>query len=117
MNNTKLEELAKKERVRQEQYQRRIFCCTSTACLAAGAGPTHTAVQKGVAAQKGDKHAAEVVQTGCMGLCSRGPLVRVDTKDEDFILYGDVTAEVALQIVARHLPGDKNGNELDPDDM
>ena len=117
MNNTKLEELAKKERARQEQYQHRVFCCTSTACLAAGAGLTHTAVQKGVAAQKGDKHDAEVVQTGCMGLCSRGPLVRVDTKDEDSILYGDVTAEVALQIVARHLPGDESGDELDPDDM
>ena len=117
MNNTKLKELAKKEQVRQEQYQRRIFCCTSTACLAAGAGLAHTAVKQGVAAHKGDKHDAEVVQTGCMGLCSSGPLVRVDTKDEDSILYGDVSAEVAQQIVARHLPGDESGDELDPDDM
>ena len=117
MNNRKLEELAKKERARQEQYQRRIFCCTSTACLAAGAGLAHTAVQKGVAALKGDKHDAEVVQTGCMGLCSRGPLVRVDTKDEDSILYGDVTAEVAQQIVTRHLPVAEGEDELDPDDM
>jgi len=117
MNNTKLEELAQKERARQEQYQRRIFCCTSTACLSAGAGLTHTAVQQGVAAHQGDKFDAEVVKTGCMGLCSRGPLVRVDTKDEDSVLYGDVTAEVAQQIIARHLPIEESVDELDPEDM
>lgn len=116
MNNTKLEELAKKERDRQEQYQRRIFCCTSTACLSAGAGPIHTAVQQGVAANSDDKREAEVVQTGCMGLCSRGPLVRVDTKGEDSVLYGDVSADIAQQIVARHLPVEENVHELDLDE-
>jgi len=117
MNNTKLEELAQKERVRQEQYQRRIFCCTSTACLAAGAGLTHTAVQQGVAAYQGDKNEVEVVQTGCMGLCSRGPLVRVDTKDEDAVLYGDISPEVAQRIVSRHLPTDEGVTEPDPDEF
>jgi len=117
MNNTKLEELAQKERVRQEQYQRRIFCCTSTACLSAGAGPAHTAVQQGVAAYKGDELEAEVVQTGCMGLCSRGPLVRVETKGEDSVLYGDVSAKEAQQIVARHLSEEDGNNEIDPDGM
>lgn len=116
MNNTILEELAQKERTRQEQYRRRIFCCTSTACLSAGAGPVHTAVQQGVAAYKGDEYEAEVVQTGCMGLCSRGPLVRVDTKEEDSVLYGDVSGEIAQQIVMRHLPIDESADELDADD-
>ncbi len=116
MNNTKLEELAQKERDRQEQYQRRIFCCTSTACLSAGAGPTHTAVQQGVAANGDGKHETEVVQTGCMGLCSRGPLVRVDTIGEDSVLYGDVSADIAQQIVARHLPVEENTDELDPEE-
>ena len=117
MNNSKLEELAQKERARQEQFQRRIFCCTSTACLSAGAGPAHTAVQQGVAAHKGEQHDAEVVKTGCMGLCSRGPLVRVDTKDEESVLYGDVTAEVAQQILSRHLPIQESEDDLDPDDI
>ena len=106
MKDTKLKELAQKERERQEQYEQRIFCCTSTACLSAGAGLTHTAVERGVAANAAGDLAAEVVQTGCMGLCSRGPLVRVESKKEEPILYGDVTAEVAQQIVNHHLPAD-----------
>lgn len=117
MNNTKLERLAQKERERQEQYHRRIFCCTSTACLSAGAGLAFTAVQQGVAANTAGKRETEVVQTGCMGLCSHGPLVRVETKEEDPVLYGDVSAEVAHQIVARHLPADESVDKLDPDDM
>ncbi len=117
MNNSKLEDLAQRERERQDQFQRRIFCCTSTACLSAGAGAVHTAVQQGVAAHQGDKHEAEVVKTGCMGLCSKGPLVRVDTKDEDPVLYGDVTTHAAQQILTRHLPEEEQLDEIDPDDI
>jgi bidirectional [NiFe] hydrogenase diaphorase subunit len=113
MNDTMLKELAQNERERQEQYEHRVFCCTSTACLSAGAGLTHKAVEQGVAANGAVGLAAEVVQTGCMGLCSRGPLVRVESKNEDPILYGDVTAEVAQEIVNRHIPADTD--VYDPD--
>ncbi len=115
MNNELLEDLAQKERSRQALYERRIFCCTSTACLSAGAGPVLTAVQQGAAANSEGQYDAEVVKTGCMGLCSRGPLVRVDTKGEDSVLYGDVSAEVAQQIVSHHLPAQESADELDPD--
>ena len=104
MNYEKLEALGQKELARQKKYNRRIFCCTSTACLSAGAGLTHTALEQAFAASKCDEHEAELVQTGCMGLCSRGPLVRLETRDQDPVLYGDVSAEVAQQIVARHVP-------------
>ena len=82
MNFNKLEEIGRKERVRQDEYKRRIFCCTSTACLSAGAGQVHTTLDQAVAACKCDEHEAEVVQTGCMGLCSDGPLVRVEEKEQ-----------------------------------
>jgi bidirectional [NiFe] hydrogenase diaphorase subunit len=104
MNYEKLEALGQKELARQKKYNRRIFCCTSTACLSAGAGLTHTALEQAIAASKCDEHEAELVQTGCIGLCSRGPLVRLETRDQDPVLYGDVSAEVAQQIVARHVP-------------
>jgi bidirectional [NiFe] hydrogenase diaphorase subunit len=118
MNYEGLQELAVKELARQEQFKRRIFCCTSTACLSARAGLTHTTLKQSVDACKCDEHEAEVVQTGCMGLCSRGPLVRVETKDEDSVLYGDVSPDTALQIVAQHVPlgtseEDVEGDELD----
>nr|MBN1228235.1 NAD(P)H-dependent oxidoreductase subunit E [Anaerolineae bacterium] len=104
MDFSKLQELAQKERERQEQYKHRIFCCTSTACLSAGAGATHSMLEQSVAACECHEHEVEVVATGCMGLCSRGPLVRVETKDEPDVVYQRVSPEVALKIVAEHLP-------------
>lgn len=104
MENAHLEALAEKERNRQEQFERRIFCCTSTACISAGAGAAHAAIEQAVSACQCEPHAVEVVSTGCMGLCSRGPLVRVEQKGKAPVLYGDVTADSGLQIVARHVP-------------
>ena len=104
MNNDKLEKLAQKERERQQQFQHRVFCCTSTACLSAGADVTLDALDRAVSSQNGSG-STELVNTGCMGLCSRGPLVRVETKGKKKILYGDVTADIAKQIIARHITG------------
>ena len=103
MNFNKLEELGIQELARQEQYQRRIFCCTSTACLSAGAGQVHTTLEQAVAACQCDEHEAEVVKTGCLGLCSAGPLVRVEQKEEHPVLYGNVTSEAAQYIVSKHV--------------
>jgi len=104
MSYAKLQKLAQKEQQRQAQYRRRIFCCTSTACLSAGAELVRTSLDQAVAACQCDEHEVEVVQTGCMGLCSRGPLVRVEQKHQEPVLYGDVSANVAQQIVARYVP-------------
>ena len=125
MSYAKLEQLALKEQQRQEQYQRRIFCCTSTACLSAGARQTQTTVEEAVAASRCDEDEVEVVNTGCMGLCSRGPLVRVEEKEQEPVLYGDVSADVARQIVARHVPftppdsavDDEDGDRFDAHDI
>jgi bidirectional [NiFe] hydrogenase diaphorase subunit len=117
MNFNTLEEIGQKELARQDKYERRIFCCTSTACLSAGAGQVHTSLDQSVAACKCDEYEAEVVKTGCMGLCSSGPLVRVDEKDQDPILYGNVTTELAPQIVSRHVPMGEVEDEPDRDDQ
>lgn len=113
MNFNTLEEIGKKERARQEKFQRRIFCCTSTACLSAGAGQVHTTLDQSVTACKCGDDEAEVVQTGCIGLCSDGPLVRVEEKEKDPVLYGNVTPELAQQIIARHVPIDESVEETD----
>lgn len=121
----KLEELAKIEHDRQQKYDHRIFCCTSTACLSAGAGNTITSLSQAVEACKCEEYTAEVVKTGCIGLCSHGPLVRVETKGQEPILYGDVNQEVAQQIIAKHIPitmdetqtGDDLSDTITPHDM
>jgi bidirectional [NiFe] hydrogenase diaphorase subunit len=46
-----------------------------------------------------------VVSTGCMGLCSRGPLVKIRTRGEEDVLYADVDAEAARTIMERHVVG------------
>jgi bidirectional [NiFe] hydrogenase diaphorase subunit len=107
MNFNTLEEIGHKERTRQEKYQRRIFCCTSTACLSAGAGQVHLTLDQAVTACKCDENEAEVVKTGCMGLCSEGPLVRVEEKEKNPVLYGNISSDLAQQIVSRHVPMDK----------
>ena len=117
MNFSTLEEIGHKERARQEKYRRRIFCCTSTACLSAGAGQVHTTLDQAVAACKCDEHEAEVVKTGCMGLCSSGPLVRVEEKEIDPILYGNVSSELAQYIVSRHVPMGELEEETDTEEQ
>lgn len=117
MNFDTLEEIGKKELARQGKYQRRIFCCTSTACLSAGAGKVHSTLDQAVSACKCDEHEAEVVNTGCMGLCSSGPLVRVEDEDKEPILYGNVTSELAQQIVSRHVPMGDNEEETDREEQ
>lgn len=113
MNNEHLEQLAQQERERQANYHQRIFCCNSTACLSAGAASTQEALEQNLHACQCEEHEAEIVKTGCMGLCSAGPLVRVETQDEPDTLYANVTPEVAQQIVAQHIPleGDDNAPE------
>ncbi|MBP3710519.1 MAG: (2Fe-2S) ferredoxin domain-containing protein [Treponema sp.] len=42
-------------------------------------------------------------QTGCMGLCSHEPTVEVVAPDMPRVIYGDVKASVAKDIVEKHL--------------
>jgi bidirectional [NiFe] hydrogenase diaphorase subunit len=110
MDNSKLEELARKELERQQGFKYRIFGCSSTACISAGARSTIDSMQLAVKACGCDQNEVEIVNTGCMGLCSRGPLVRVEAEGKEPVLYGDVTPDTALQIIARHLPLDPSAD-------
>ena len=106
MKTVNLAEIAHQENSRQTAIRQRIFCCTSTACLSAGAADTHTTIDRSVAACGCGDDEVEVVKTGCMGLCSSGPLVRVETRGAEPVLYGSVTPKVAEQIIDQHLPAD-----------
>jgi bidirectional [NiFe] hydrogenase diaphorase subunit len=110
MNFEELQKLGEKELERQKEIEHRIFCCTSTACLATGAGTTHSTLKEIVESDNSDGGEAEVVPTGCMGLCSRGPLVRVESKGEPDNFYQEVTPDVAAAIVSKHAPEASNGS-------
>lgn len=45
----------------------------------------------------------EAVATGCMGPCSRGPLVTVKMEGKEDVIYENVTPEIAEKIVDKHV--------------
>ena len=92
-----LEELnAIAEREQQKQQKTHIRCCTVGGCLSANGLAVKEQLEEAVTeAGLGGKVAVSGV--GCMGLCSRGPLVRVDPQG---ILYDSVTTDKASEIVA-----------------
>lgn len=106
VDRTQMETLAAREQRRQDALHTRIYCCTSTACLSAGAAKTAESLQSALKAAPPDILATEVTPTGCMGLCSRGPLVRVETTASPPALYADVDEETAAHIVHHHTTPD-----------
>jgi bidirectional [NiFe] hydrogenase diaphorase subunit len=103
-NGVDLFDLAQKEREAQATYRGHVLCCGSTACLSGGAQATREAFDA-LVAEKGLQQDVRVVSTGCMGLCSRGPLVKVRTRGEEDVLYADVDADAARTITERHVVG------------
>ncbi len=97
-----LDDVRKVERDARSHYAHRALVCTSTACLAAGAAGVRAALDETVAAAEAE-HDAQVVATGCPGLCSRGPLVRVCSRGEPDTLYQRVDEDGARDIAQRHL--------------
>jgi bidirectional [NiFe] hydrogenase diaphorase subunit len=95
-------DLAQKEREEQAVYRRTVLCCGSTACLSGGAQATQDAI-KDMVAEQGLEQDVRLVATGCMGLCSRGPLVKVRTRGEEDVLYADVDADAGRRIAEQHL--------------
>jgi bidirectional [NiFe] hydrogenase diaphorase subunit len=103
-NGVDLFDLAQKEREAQAAYRGHVLCCGSTACLSGGAQATREAFDA-LVAEKGLQQDVRVVSTGCMGLCSRGPLVKVRTRGEEDVLYADVDADAARTITEQHVIG------------
>lgn len=99
-----LDEVAASEHERRGRYPWRIMVCNSTACLASGGQAVRAALERTTEAED-LVHDVQVVPTGCMGLCSRGPLVRVDSRGDTSTLYGDVTAETGTAIVRSRRTG------------
>ena len=69
-----LDAIARGELQRVAGFRDRILCCSVAGCLAAGGD----AVRKALAAGGAE---VDVCGTGCMGLCSEGPLVRSAARD------------------------------------
>jgi bidirectional [NiFe] hydrogenase diaphorase subunit len=102
MNRDDLRTIAQKEQEKQQQFRCRLLCCAGTPCLSSGAASVQDVIQQTIKTHQLAKE-VQVVPTGCMGPCSRGPLLRVQTQDQPDTLYEEVTPEIAEKIVAKHV--------------
>lgn len=102
MNREELQLMAEKEQARQGAFRCRLLCCASTPCLSSGGDVVRARMEELVKAGE-LKAEVEVVDTGCMGPCSRGPLVTVQTPGAEDVIYEQVTPEIAERIVAEHV--------------
>ena len=106
MNRADLELMGERERQKQSAFRCRLLCCASTPCLSSGGTAVQEALLTAVAEQGLDAE-VQVVATGCMGPCSRGPVVTVQASEEESTVYENVTPEVAKSIVTRHVMQDE----------
>jgi bidirectional [NiFe] hydrogenase diaphorase subunit len=99
-----LDDVQNHELEHRSRIVHRALVCTSTGCLSAGAAAVRARLESDLAASE-DEHDAEVVATGCPGLCSKGPLVTVESRGGVSTMYEYVDEERAGAIARDHLLG------------
>ena len=99
---TDLKQIAAAELEKQSKFRCVLFCCASTGCVASGCKDMKDAVTDALKSHGVDS-ITRIIPTGCMGLCSRGPLLRVEIKGQEPVLYQELNPLVARLIVAEHI--------------
>lgn len=101
MIHERFQEVIDKERDRTAAYSRTVRVCLAASCKSSRSDQVLKAIKDKV--KSGDEaKTCEVKGVGCLGLCSRGPLVAIDNMDGDQsikTLYQDVTPERAPELV------------------
>lgn len=82
----------------------RIVVGMATCGIAAGARPVLNALVEEVA--KRNLGNVQVVQTGCIGMCTFEPIVEVFKGDNEKVTYVNIDPEKAKKIVAEHIVND-----------
>lgn len=78
----------------------KIFVGMGTCGIAAGAQGVYDAVMKEIEKWQ---IKATVIQTGCIGMCVREPLVDVKLPGQDRITYGNIKPEDVPRIIVGHV--------------
>ena len=102
MPKVNLAEIREKELAKQAEFKARLFVCASTGCVASGCKAVMAAVASGLKSHGLDKD-VQIVPTGCMGLCSHGPLIRVEVSGKEPVLYTEMDEMLARLMIAEHL--------------
>lgn len=101
------DESIKNMEMRNTDKEIRVVVGMATCGIAAGARPVLTSFVEEIA--KRNLKNVEVVQTGCIGMCTYEPIVEIFAPDKEKVTYIHVDAEKARRIVAEHIV---NGNVI-----
>lgn len=83
----------------------RIVVGMATCGIAAGARPVLNTLVEEVA--KRNLSNVQVVQTGCIGMCTYEPIVEVFRNDSEKVTYINVDPEKAKRIISEHIVNNK----------
>jgi len=86
------------ELAKQQGFAVRLICCSSTGCQSSGATAIMDGLKKQIKA-KGLDTKIQVLGTGCMGLCSKGPLIRLTAKNQGDVLLTDRNPQMYAQVI------------------
>ena len=98
MKPEELEIKAAAELAKQQAFDVRLVACSSTGCQSSGASEIIAGLKAELKAKQLDTK-VQVCGTGCMGLCSKGPLVRMTPKNQKEVLFSDIKPEMAALII------------------
>jgi len=95
MTPEELRKLASSQEGTRPEPRYRIHVCVAAGCLSARSDQVREALENEIA-RRGLDAECEVKGVGCLGLCTAGPLIRVEP---DGVMYEGVTADDASDIV------------------
>jgi len=95
-----LRERVQKEIKARTQASTTITVGMGTCGIAAGAREVMHAVLAELDERSIDAH---VTTTGCIGMCSKEPLVDIQQGDEPRVTYGNITPSMAPRLIEEHL--------------
>ncbi|MGD9568244.1 MAG: ferredoxin [Sedimentibacter sp.] len=99
------EEAIKNVEMRNSDKDIRVVVGMATCGISAGARPVLTTLVEEVA--KRSLNNVQVVQTGCIGMCTYEPIVEVYAPGKEKVTYIHVNPEKAKRIVSEHLVNNK----------
>ena len=105
----KLREKVQKDQKSSASVQVEVLVGLGTCGIAAGAEEALKALKEEV--EKKELKNVIIKRTGCMGLCTVEPTVEVVMQGMPNVIYGNVTPDVARDIVFKHIMSGRLVNE------
>ncbi len=112
-----LERITAKEHAAASQYDHTLHVCVAASCLSSQSDKVLETLEQEIKASGRSKQ-CQAKGVGCMGLCSRGPLVSVEHKDHpaETVLYQHITPENAPSLVQALAAGQPAAEHICPTD-